>query len=109
MEAEAVAVSRSFGATFIQRMLHERCAFEAVVRTLLLVLTQMVTGCSGSREQKNEIPKGKSKKETKKREQSTESGGLLIFTAPFCAPRPSLFHSSFRPSFNTDLKRRLHE
>lgn len=65
-------VSRSFDATFIQRMLHESCAFEAAVRALLLVLTRMVTGCSGSREQKDEIPKGKSKKETKKRERSTE-------------------------------------
>jgi hypothetical protein len=42
------------------------------VRALLLVFTLIVSGCSGSREQKDEIPKGKSKKETKKRERSTE-------------------------------------
>lgn len=79
------------------------------MRALLLVLTRMVTGCSDSSEQKkDEATKGKSKKETKKRERATESGRLLILIAPFCVPGPGLFRSSFRPSFNTDLRRRLH-
>lgn len=69
----------------------------------------MVTGCSDSREQKkDEATKGKSKKETKKRERATESGRLLILIASFCVPGPGLFGSSLRPSFNTELKRHLH-